>query len=922
MNKRHIIFTLLSGIAIGANAQTAKASADNDSLSVGFQQVVSRKLNTFSAAVAEKDVFENSPEIDIKKALYGKIQGLLVSQGSGSSSFNQASLSLYGKAPLILVDGFVRNMSDLTASEIESVTVLTDAASCALYGVRGANGVVLVNTKRGSMGKLHVAAKYQFGLNTEFRSPKFADSYLYAKSMNQAWKNDGIDRQYNERELEAFRSGQYPGEYPNVNWWDEVYRNPGYTHRLNLTFSGGSKTFRYNTVLDYYHDRAMLDANKDDSRYNSNTTDTRLNLRTNIDVALTPTTEMRFNLMGKLQENNTPNITMSDFYSNMYRIPSAAFPIRHKDGTYGGNLTYQSSNPVAMLRDTGHNKDVYGMLFADLTLHQKLDAVTEGLAASLGISFDNQGSMYEKSVKTYAYEGHSATIDPTTGKMTFTPTTWGTNSAVLNLNNQAFKSLYVATDLQGKITYDRTFGSHRVNGAAIYDQYSYTTNGRNLSQKRQSAIVNAGYSYKNRYLLNAVATWSGSAYLPDGDKFRFYPAVSGAWIASEEDFMKNLTFIDYLRVHASYGLSGWDGNLQHELWRTSYTGMGSYMFTNSGTSYGLGESTLPVLGLTAEKSAKATFGFDLDMLANRLTLGAEAFFEKRSDILVTSTNSVSGIIGITVGKENAGINKYHGVGLSIGWNDKIKDFSYGVNANLTYMTSEIVNENQAYEEYDYLYHMGNKVNQCYGLEAIGFFADQNDIDNSPMQTFSAVRPGDVKYKDQNGDNRIDSKDVVKLSGSSTPEMFYGINLHAGYKGFTFSADFQGVANVTTNLLNSPLYKPLLNNGTISTTFLDRETPWTPENKAAATMPRLTTQDNANNYQNSSLWYRNASFLKLRNLMVGYTFPKSMLKFADMQVYVQGTNLFSIDNIKFADPEQLAASYPSTRSFWAGIKFNF
>lgn len=922
MNKRYILLTLLGGFAIGANAQMTEANAGQDSINIAFHQLVSEKVNSYSGVVLDSKAFENSPEIDAKKALYGKIRGLQVNQGNGSSSFNEASLQLYGKTPLVLVDGFVRSMSDLTTSEIENITVLTDAASCALYGVRGANGVILVNTKRGHNGKLKVTAKYQFGLNTQFRSPEFADSYLYANSVNQALLNDGLNARYNNRELDAFQTGKYPMEYPNVNWWDEVYQNPGNTHRLNLTFNGGNERFRYYTVVDYYHDRSMLTYNVSDSRYNSKTSDVRLNLRTNIDVNLTPSTYMRFNLLGKLQENNTPNITMANFYSNLYQIPSAAFPIKHLDGTYGGNLNFQANNPIAMLRDTGHNKDVSGKLYADLCLNQKLDAVTKGLAASLAISFDNHGAMYEKSSKSYTYREHSATIDERTGALIYTPTTWGTNSAVLNLTDQSFKSLYVETNFQGKLTYDRTFGKHQVNGAAIYDQYSYTANNQNSSQKRQSAILSAGYVYDNRYLLNAVASWSGSAYLPDGDKFRFYPAVSAAWILSNEAFMKKMDWIDYMRLHASYGVSGWDGSLSHELWRSSYVATGSYMFTDNESVSGMFESSLPVEHLTVEKSQRATLGLDLSLVGGRLGIGVEGFWEKRSDILISSANSVTGLIGISVGKANEGINKYRGASVSLDWNDKIKDFEYGVSANITYMTSEVVNENQAFEQYDYLYHKGNKVNQFYGLEAIGFFQDELDINSSPNQTFSAVRPGDVKYKDQNGDNKIDSKDMVRMCGTSTPEVWFGFNLHAGYKGFVISADFQGITGVTTNLLNSPLYKPLINNGNISKTFLEREIPWSPDNRENATVPRLTTQANANNYQNSSLWYRDASFLKLRNLMVGYTFPKSMIKFADMQVYVQGTNLFSLDNIKFADPEQLVASYPSIRSFWAGVKFNF
>ena len=256
------------------------------------------------------------------------------------------------------------------------------------------------------------------------------------------------------------------------------------------------------------------------------------------------------------------------------------------------------------------------------------------------------------------------------------------------------------------------------------------------------------------------------------------------------------------------------------------------------------------------------------------------------------------------------------------WYDKRGDFRYGFGASASYINSEILNENQAYQEYDYLYTKGNRVGQCYGLEAVGFFNSQLEINNSIPQSFSTLLPGDVKYKDQNADNVIDSKDVVKMFGSTLPRFYFGFSMEFGYKGLEVLADFQGICGVTVNLLDSPLYKPLIDNGNISETFLANETPWSAQTKGKATMPRLTTRSNANNYQASSLWYRDGSFLKLRNLVVSYTFPKSMLKFADMKIFLQGNNLFSLDNIKFTDPEQLEAAYPSVRTFLAGIKFNF
>ena len=300
----------------------------------------------------------------------------------------------------------------------------------------------------------------------------------------------------------------------------------------------------------------------------------------------------------------------------------------------------------------------------------------------------------------------------------------------------------------------------------------------------------------------------------------------------------------------------------------------------------------------------------------------DGYYEKRSDILVTGTTSTSGIIGIGVGMLNQGIYKYKGFDASLNWQDKIGSFRYEIGANMSYMQSELVNDNQAYQDYNYLYHKGNPVGQMYGLEAIGFFSDQMDINNSPTQTFYSVSPGDIKYKDQNGDNRIDEKDIVKMFGSNMPRFYFGFDVSLSYKNFEIYANFQGLTGKTVNLLNSQLYKPFVGNSTISTTFLNEETYWTPDNKNNATMPRLTTLDNLNNYRNSSLWYRDGSFLKLRNLMIAYTFPKAQTRFADIKLFVQGDNLFSLDNLHFTDPEQLATSYPSVRTFWAGLKLNF
>lgn len=925
MNKlNYILITLLLGGSVSLHAQTSKAASEMqlaDTLSIGYQMNVDSRTSSYSINGVNASAFQKSPYIDISKALYGKIAGLNVYQGKGASTDNVSSLSIHGNAPLILIDGFPRDITEVTSMEIESCYVLKDAAAAALYGMRGANGVVIITTKRGATSGLRVNVDYTFGVNTQFRSPEFADAYTYANSLNTALSGDGLPARYNAQELDAFRTGIYPYEYPNVDWWNQTLNKNGFTHNLKMAFNGGGEKFRFYTVVDYYRDRSMLKKNTEDTRYDTTPTDTRLTVRTNLDVNVTSSTYLKVGLLGKLQEFRGTRFGRDNIFRQIYNTPSAAFPIRYANGIIGGNSVYGANNPVALLKDYGHIRNIYGTLLADMSLRQELDAVTKGLAAEVSVSFDNMGGMYETTSKNYRYMDSQASITDD-GTLVTRPVMQGTDSETLG-HDQPFERLILRSNFRAKVDYNRAFGKHQVNGALIYDMQSTVMDGRNNSRKNLSAILNAGYTYDNRYSINAVFNHSGSAYLPDGDKFSNYPAVSGAWVVSNEAFMKKVTPINLLKVRASYGLSGWDGNLTHELWRQSYGGNNGYNFgSNASGQGGSSEGNLPVIGLVAEKSEKATFGVDLAAFDNRLTATVEGFHEKRSNILVSGANATSGIIGINVGQVNEGIYKYRGLDASLSWNDKIGEFNYGIGANMSYLNSEVVNVNQEYQEYEYLYVKGNRMGQMYGLEAIGFFNSQQEINNSPQQTFSTVVPGDVKYKDQNGDNRIDEKDVVKMFGSSLPRFYFGFNLNFSYKRFELSADFQGMTGITVSLLDSPLYNPLVSNGNISNTFLNKETSWTPDSKATATMPRLTTQENLNNYRPSSLWYRDGSFLKLRNLLVAYTFPKSQTHFADLKVFVQGTNLFSLDNLHFTDPEQLSIAYPSTRSYWAGVKLNF
>ena len=867
-------------------------------------------------------IFEKSPEADISNALYGQLSGLWVKNSSSTYDSNQSKLKLtlrvHGHSPLILVDGLPRELDDLGGMEIDQITVLKDAAAAALYGVKGGNGVVMITTKRGKDSPLKVSAQYTYGYQTMFRAPEFADAYTYGFMMNEARSLDGLPAKYTDAELLALYSGQYPYAYPNVNWWNEIFRNHGDNHRAVLTFQGGNKNFRYFAAVDYLKEDFLYKKATADDRYNANHYDNRLGIRANVDVNITESTSMKVGVKARLAEFNQGYYS-GRIESTLYRLPSAAFPVKQADGTYGGSSIYGSSNPVAVMQESGQRQFSQTKVLADMLLRQDFGALVPGLWADVNVGFDYTGLLYERASKDYQYSELLSTL-ATQGDQSYILSEqkyYGVNSKIVDFDHY-FKNLAMKFEIQGRVNYAHDFDQHHLEGHLAYRQRSWILSGQNNSSKTQEFLATVSYNWNQRYFADLVFNYSGSAYMPKGRRFNAYPALSLGAIILPGD--------PYLKAYASAGMSGSDGDLEHELWRENYVSGNSYYFGGATdgnyTGYsGRKEGDMPAVTLAPELSKKITVGANAKFFGGRLGVNAEAFVEKRSNILISPSN-ISGVIGIGVNDQSLGEESYKGFDLALNWEETRGDFNYGAYANGNWLFSKVINDGQAFQMYDYLYHAGNPVGQKYGLEVIGIFQSQLEINNSPQQTFGEVRPGDLKYRDQNGDGVVNSQDVVKMFGSSLPRLQFGFGLHASWKGFKVYADFQGMTGVTVSLLDSPLYQPLVGNGTISNTFLSREITWAPGREAVATMPRLTTQENNNNYRSNSLWYRDGSFIKLRNLGVSYTIPRKALKICDATISLTGTNLFSLDNIGFADPEQLGAYYPSTRVFWVGVKFNF
>ncbi|WP_371824297.1 SusC/RagA family TonB-linked outer membrane protein [Lutibacter sp. A64] len=439
---------------------------------------------------------------------------------------------------------------------------------------------------------------------------------------------------------------------------------------------------------------------------------------------------------------------------------------------------------------------------------------------------------------------------------------------------------------------------------------------------RQNAIASASYGYKNKYFVDAVLSYSGSSVLPDGDRFGFFPAISAGWVLNREDFLKDNKSVDYLKVRASWGMSG-NNIMDPNLYEQAFGSGGGYYFNNNNSNLGgISEWRLASNNLTYENSIKSNLGVDIELFGS-LSITLDAFYDIRENILVATSGTIPSLIGVNTAIANEGEVKNRGVETSLLWKSNAGSFKYYVGGNFTFAKNEIVNKNEEFQPYDYLKETGNSIGQQFGLQALGFFENQADIDASPQQLFSNVRPGDIKYKDQNNDGVIDDLDIVPIGyANAYPEIYYGINLGGEYKRFGIDLQFQGIANQTVYLNTKSVHIPLRGNTNI-TNFSANS--WTPETAATATLPRLSLLENENNYRKNDIWLVSGDYLKLRRFEVYYKLPEqliSKLNISKAKIYGRGMNVFSIDNTGDVDPESIGVSYPSLASYHVGIKLEF
>lgn len=905
------------------------------SIDVGANANFSREQSTSAVSVITSESTNKRSAKNIGNSILGQGSGLISLQKSGNYAginptfYIRGMQSLDGNTPLFVVDGIERDIQYISAEEVESVSVLKDAAATALYGYKGANGVVLITTKRGKFNSKEIKVNLDHAINFMTHKPKFVDAQTYAKAMNEAYANDGFENpRYTQEEVDAFGSGKYPYLYPNVNWVDETFRNHSVTNMLNASFTGGGEKFKYYALLDLQYDNGFVKNPDTHEGYSTNNKYVKGNLRMNMDMILSKNTTMKVNLLGVLAESNAPG-NSAKLWDMVYSLPSAAFAVKGEDGKWGGNSTWAGTvNPVAQSQDAGYSRNHNRGIYTDLTIRQELPAVLKGLAVQGRIAYDHFSNIYENYSKTYVY-GSPTVADWLDGEPQLGKAFTGGSESDLgaSISTNSFTRRLHA---DASADYQNTFGAHSIYSQLKYDYEFSDEYAINSTLYRQNISWYTHYGLLNRYFLDLALVESGSNRLAPGSKWALSPTVSAAWVLSKENFMKNLNWVDFLKLRASYGIiqtdilpeSGWMYYMQ----QYQTTG-GTYPF-NSGFQSDFGRTSLDAIatsGLTREKAAKFNAGVDATLFGG-LDFSFDGFYQRRSNIWVSTAGKYSSELGVDAPYEGDGIVDSWGWEASLDYNKQIGDVKFNIGANFDYYRSQIKEQDEAPKLYPNLVSTGHRVSQLFGYKAIGFFKDQADIDASKPQLLgSTPRPGDIKYEDVNGDGQIDTNDKTAIGYSTVaPEIYYNIHLGVEWKGLGIDAMFQGTGRYTGVLSTKSMYKPLVGNTTISQYYYDNR--WTPETASTAKFPALSSTSNANNYNTNTLWMFDRSFFKLRNIEVYYNFPKAMLAKTKLlnaaKLYVRGVDLFSFDHLDESDPEVFGATNPLNRSIVAGLSVTF
>ncbi|WP_148371448.1 SusC/RagA family TonB-linked outer membrane protein [Bacteroides bouchesdurhonensis] len=908
-----------------------------------------QKKITVTGAVTTVDVSQlKTPSSSITNALAGNVPGILARQTSGQpgdniSEFWIRGISTFGagSSALVLVDGFERDLNEVNVEDIQDFSVLKDASATAIYGSRGANGVVLITTKRGKEGKTKVNVKVETSYSTRTKTPEFVDGVTYVNMVNEAFTTRSKPAPYSAEDVELFRNGLDPELFPNVDWMDLILKKGAPIYRATVDLSGGGTTARYFVSASYVDEGGMYKTDEGLKEYNTNANYRRWNYRMNIDLNLTKTTLLKVGVSGSLDKQNQPGGSASQIWISALSYNPIATPVKYKDGKWAAQGTNNQINPWFLVTQMGYAEKWNNKIQTTINLEQDLKFITEGLKFYGRFGYDTNTYNTNSHIK-YPDMWKAQNKRNVEGKLEYDKVV-SEQLMVVNPHATGNRKEY----LEAELHYNRTFGDHIVGGVLKYSQDKTVNTSENLEKNAIQAIERrhqglAGrftYGWKYRYFFDFNFGYNGSENFATGHQFGFFPAYSAAWNIAEEPIIKKiLPWMNMFKLRYSYGKVGNDYLSSRFPYLSTYKTEDKYGYyygdigTNSSTGafyQGLTYSNFASTGITWEVAKKHDVGVDFSLFNDKFSGTVDYFHEQRDGIYMKRTYLPysTGLLEYSP-YANVGSVLSRGFDGNIAYNQKLGDVALTFRANMTYSKNEIKAYDEAYSHFDYKRNQGFRVDQLRGLISEGLFVDYDDIRNSPKQTFGDVAPGDIKYKDVNGDGVIDSNDEVPIGATTRPNLIYGFGLSAQWKGFDFNLHFQGAGKSSFALYGSVAY-PLSQQywGNILTDVVGNYWSLGENENPNAKYPRLTFGGNSNNYRTSTYWMRDGSYLRLKNLELGYTLPTQWtrsLYLNKVRIYLMGTNLLTFSSFKLWDPEMGSGTgekYPLSRTYTIGLTVN-
>lgn len=928
-----------------------------------------RKISNIGAQSSMKMEDIKTPSASLTTTLAGRLAGVVAVQRTGEPGKDAADIWIRGistpntSSPLVLVDGVERSFNDIDPEDIESLTTLKDASATAVYGVRGANGVILIKTKPGKVGKPTVSTDYYESFTRFTKMVDLADGITYMNAANEAMRNDGIATKYTEDQIRNTIAGKDPYLYPNVDWLKEIFNDWGHNRRVNVNVRGGSEKVAYYASVSYFNETGMTVTDKNINTYDSKMKYSRYNFTTNLNIDVTPTTKVEIGAQGYLGEGNYPAISSADLYNAAMSISPVEYPkmffVNGEAFVPGTSTNNNFNNPYSQATRRGYDNLTKNQIYSNLRVTQDLDMLTKGLKLTAMYAFDVYNEIHvhqDRAESTYNFLDTSVPYDMN-GQPILQRIYEGSNVLSYKQETSGNKKTY----LEASLNYDRTFNDdHRVSALFLFNQqskllYPKGTLEDAIPYRMMGIAGRATYSWKDRYFAEFNIGYNGAENFSPKHRFGTFPAFGVGWVVSNEKFWQPLSkAVSFLKIRYTDGKVG---NSEVSDRRFMYldqmkeNGDYGYKFGPNGTKWSGYETVNMAVDLIWEESRKQDLGIDLKLFNDDLSIVFDLFKERRENILLKREHSIPSFLGYNTSAPygNIGIIENKGFDGTIEYNKRInKDWVIALRGNVTFNKDKWIQGELPEQKYEWMNQYGHNINGVKGYVAEGLFT-QAEIDDmarweslsdankaitpKPFASqFGTVKAGDIKYKDLNNDGQIDAYDQTYISRGDVPTTVYGFGFTIGWKDLSVGMMFQGVAGAE-RVLNGSSVNPFNGGGGSGNLYSNIGDRWTEENPDQnAFYPRLSygseTTSNINNFQKSTWWVRNMNFLRLKTLQISYNLPKPWVNKVHLKnaaVYVMGTNLFTLSRFKLWDPElntDNGASYPNTTSYSVGINFTF